>query len=365
MLALSLLAAAGNEPPSLPTSECAGPSPVTAENASWGQLRMDARSVWTQSNGGGVLVAVLDTGVSAAAPALSGAVHTGDDTDCRGRGTALAGLIAARPVDGSPVVGIAPAAGILPVRIVGDDGKPTAQGLAAGIQTALAGNAKIIMLGTGVTTPDDELRDAVQAAEAADAVVIAPISADKENPVWYPAAYESVLAVNGEAPDGKATVAAPATAGVDLLAPAAGFGIAPVGSGHYQVGGTAVAAAYTAGTAALLRSARPQLSADQVRHRLETTAEHPVRASDAATHGFGAVDPYAAVATTAGEPSPVPMQRERLALPAEPETPAAPRIAALVAAGAVAAAAVAVAALAWIRQSRRRRAGWPPAPKGR
>lgn len=81
------------------------------ESESWAQRRMAASRAWSLAEGA-VRVAVVGTGVSAQAPALAGAVLRGTDlangagdSDCSGHGTFLAGLLAARPVEGalSPV----------------------------------------------------------------------------------------------------------------------------------------------------------------------------------------------------------------------------------------------------------------------
>ena len=367
---LALVAAPGTafaagEVPALPSGDkaCVGSSPVTAERPAWGQLRMNAEAVWPLSKGGGVRVAIVDSGVSSAAPALAGAVLPGADVvaggtadnDCKGRGTVLAGLVAARPIDDSPLVGVAPDAQVLPVRIAGVDGKVDAKRIADGIRAAVAGGAGVVVVGVGVPTPSDDLFQAARAAEAANVVVVAPVSGDTDPQVWFPAAYPTVIAVNGEGPDGKATVQAPVAAGVDLVAPAAAVSLAPVGTGHYTVAGTAVAAAYAGGAAALLRGRHPDLTAQQVRSRLETTAEHPLRQADLATLGAGSVDAYAAVAVLDADPVTLPGDPAPLALPVAPPAPAAPRIAALTGVAAVTAAAMATAVLAWVRQSRRRR----------
>jgi hypothetical protein len=352
--------------PTLPASvdQCVGPSPVTVGDPSWAQERMAAAEAWPLSKGRGVLVAVLDTGVSGGTKALAGVVGKGADvvagghadSDCRGRGTALAGIVAARPVHGSGLAGVAPAADVFPVRIVGQDGQVHAAAVAAGIRAAVAAKAEVVLIGTGVAAGDAGLKKAVGEAEAADVLVVAAVSGQAENPVWYPAAYDTVLAVNGEQADGTATAALPAAAGVDLVAPGVdAVSVAPSGDGQYAVSGSAVAAAYTAGAAALLRSAQPGLTARQVRARLEATAEHPLRKADLASRGAGAVDAYAAVAGLGPEPSLLPEQPAPLVLPQPPAADRAPRVAALVSAATVAATGLALAALAWIRQVRRAR----------
>ncbi|NEB65100.1 S8 family serine peptidase, partial [Streptomyces diastaticus] len=83
------------------------------------------------------------------------------------------------------------------------------------------------------------------------------------------------------------------TDGVDLVAPGAGVvSGGPRGSGHYLGAGASVAAAYTAGTAALLRAARPDETPAQIAHRLTATA-YPADVPQ--------LDAYAAVTTVLGD----------------------------------------------------------------
>jgi hypothetical protein len=368
--------AAGAVPPALPTGTdtCVGASPVSATRPSWPVARLAPQSVWPLSRGGGVVVAVVDTGVSAVPPALAGAVLPGTDivrggpadTDCRGRGTALAGLVAGRPVSGTTMVGLAPASTILPVRITDERGQIPASGLARGIRAATAGGAKVILVGTGVPTPDPDLRAAVDDAVAHDIVVVAPVAGrggggdvGADQVVWYPAAFEPVLAVGGVSPQGLPTEASPARAGVDLVAPGSGAVTAGPAGGHYSVGGPAVAAAFVAAAAALVRAYFPTLSQAQVCRRLRLTAESPpAGARAAAALGAGEVDPYAAVTVIAPQEATVPVSGDgpaRVTLPGTPPAGRAGTVAALVAAGAVAAAGLAFATVTTVIHGRRRR----------
>jgi subtilisin family serine protease len=139
--------------------------------------------------------------------------------------------------------------------------------------------------------------------------------------VWFPAAYQEVIAVAGVNLDGKPSQTSQPAAGVDLLGPDVGaITGGPAGEGHYSVGGSAVGAAYVAGTAALLRSYRPALTRAQARERMELTAEHLPGVAHSATAGAGTIDPYAALsvvdpALAARVISPPP---DRVVLPAPP-----------------------------------------------
>ncbi|MEU4240063.1 S8 family serine peptidase [Actinoplanes sp. NPDC026619] len=303
LLLVAALAAAPATPPTLPTPAdgCVPPSPVTSTDTPPPLKLLAPREIWPVTRGAGVVVAVVDTGVSATAPDLRGAVRPGTDItggrgdrDCRGRGTALAGIVAARPRGNAGFTGMAPAATVLPIRVTDADGKLTGDRIAAGIRAAASAGAGVILVATGVTTPNGALADAVRFAVSHDALVVASAadsgsgSAAAEPPVAYPAAYPEVLAVSAAG-----ATPAPAAAGVDLAAPADGaFSIAPSGSGHYGVEGAGVAAAYVAGAAALVRSYWPSLTAAQVRDRLETTARP-------APGGPGTLDAYAAVTALA------------------------------------------------------------------
>lgn len=285
---------------------CVGAAPTRAGGVPWALRRIAPELIWPLTRGSNVVVAVVDTGVSAAAPPLAGAVLPGRDvvlmgradSDCAGRGTALAGIVAARPVTGSPFAGLAPEAEILPVRITDNRGQLNAQTLADGISAAAAGGADVILVGTGIPIDTGELRAAVQNAVQAGALIVAPVnpqgpSGGRPPAAWYPAAYPDVVGVGDLGTDG--TLPELPIPGCDLLAPGSGsISIAPVGDGHYAVGGTPVAAAHVAGVAALIRAYDPALPPSAVRQRLLATAESLPRSAPA-------LDAYAAV--TAAAPS--------------------------------------------------------------
>ncbi|MCT9083909.1 hypothetical protein N4G65_46395, partial [Streptomyces fulvoviolaceus] len=92
---------AGGDSTSLPSiplaladdAPCTAASDRTARYATWAQQSLSLSHAWQLSRGEGVTVAVVDTGVSAEAPALSGRVTAVGDAgeDCVGHGTFTAG----------------------------------------------------------------------------------------------------------------------------------------------------------------------------------------------------------------------------------------------------------------------------------
>jgi type VII secretion-associated serine protease mycosin len=229
------------------------------------------------TKGAGVVVGVVDQGVSAGHRDLKGAVLAGRDTvaqrnnahlDPDGHGTAMAGIIAARGRGGSGLLGIAPEAKILPVRPSNDT-----TFAAAGIRWAASHGAKVINVSFAIGGSEN-LQAAVQEAAAADVVLVGAVgnSGDEDNALEYPVGYPEVLGVG--AVDRHGTVAAFSQHGpqVDLVAPGTDIPTLYPGDDYRTVRGTSDAAAIVSGAAALVRARFPDLSAAEVVQRLTSTA---------------------------------------------------------------------------------------------
>jgi membrane-anchored mycosin MYCP len=304
--------------PALP-GQCAGQTVKAVRTTPWAQSLLDPGGVWAFTRGAGQLVAVVDTGVSATAPALAGAVLPGRNmvtggpanTDCLGEGTFAAGIIAARQVGGA-FTGLAPGARILPVDVVAASGLVAPSAVAAGIRFAVDSGASVVDVSLSVQPgPTAALSAAVRYAEARNVVVVAPVATvtngsltGSVNTVTYPAAYPGVIAVSAVGQGGSPMSTGRPGVRVDLAAPGDGVvSTGPRGGGDLTGGGSGVATAFVAAAAALLRSYYPQLTALEVSHRLEVTADRPGTAVPDPQVGYGIVDPYAAVTAVLPEES--------------------------------------------------------------
>jgi membrane-anchored mycosin MYCP len=285
-------------------ADCAGAVDEVIPAVPWAQKWLAPNRIWPLTKGESVLVAVVDTGVSGAAPALTGAVAPGGTslsgnpdpaTDCAGRGTFMAGIIAARPVAGAGFAGLAPAALVLPVRVTDRAEEVDPAKLAKGIRHAADAGAQVIAVSVS-SGPSADLQAAVTYALSRNAVVLADAVGREKEQKPYPAAYEGVIAVAGMNASG-----APVGGGAitpALLAPETDVqSLPPAGKGHLIATGTGIAVAFAAGTAALVRSYHPGLTAAQVHERLQATADHPATRTPDRTMGYGVVNPYSAVAT--------------------------------------------------------------------
>ena len=385
----------------------------------WWLADLHVTQAWQKSEGSGITVAVLGTGVDAHYPGLAGSVITGPDYTGSGRspgspywgveGTAVAGIIAAHERD-SGLVGVAPAAKILSVRVTLEFNDPLAfdpaisgrlpDAIAAGIRYAADHGARIIDLpldpGTlGLTSKGDPdaaggspaERAAIAYALSRDVVLVAPAGDDGlgSGIVNYPAAYPGVIAVGAISRTGQLASFSSRRSYASLTAPGVSLIAAAPPDGHDTISSTSTASGIVAGVAALVLSRFPHLTVSQVTQvLLESTATtatggglSPLPARSSAGAGYGTVDAtralaMAAVIAAANQPR----QAAPVASPHQPTRPvvaAPPRPTASTLAGSVLRDAVAavsvliillVAALLIVR-SRRVRGQARPADRAR
>jgi membrane-anchored mycosin MYCP len=279
----------------------------------WPQVRYDLAALSQVSQGAGVTVAVLDSGVDTVNPQLAGQVVAGGDmldstgdgrTDCVGHGTAVASIIAARPMPGAGLSGLAPAARILAIRVSdridngeGVTGSGDLQDLVDGIKEAVRRRPGVMNLSISTTADNPDLRAAIQSALDADIVVVAAAGNyhDRGDPRPYPASYDGVVGVGGIGADGQRVAKSQVGSYVDIVAPGdAVIGAAP-GSGHVTNQGTSFATPFVAATAALIRAKWPQLDRAEVVRRLLATADPAAGARPSPDYGYGVVNPMRAL----------------------------------------------------------------------
>ena len=274
--------------------------------AQWHLRTLDITRAHHISRGAGITVAVVDSGVDATHPDLTGNVaegrdfvgETGGRVDRNGHGTGVAALIAAHGHgSGDGVLGLAPRATILPLRVSDERGRYSSADAARAVRWAADHGADVINVSGGASTDDPRLRQAVGYAESRDVVVVASAGNTDQGDrhVLYPAAYPGVVAVS--AVDGNGEFSPQSVRGPKVALAAPGVKVVTAALRHeYAVGvGTSDAAALISGTAALVRAEYPSLDAGAVVNRLIRTADdHGPRGRDA-RFGYGIVDPVAAL----------------------------------------------------------------------
>lgn len=280
----------------------------------WGYAAVGAPAAAAASAGTGVTVALLDAGVDAAHPDLAGSVLTGHDmtsaapdgtTDATGRGTMAASIIAGH----GSVTGVSPGAKILPVRVIDAQGSGREAALVSGILWAANNGADIISISAATASASDVSLSAVGYATSGGIAVIAAAGDSRTadgNPAAYPAAFPGVVAVSAVNINGNALDTATAGPQIQLSAPGEQVMAATADSARAPGSGTALAAAFAAGSAAgVLASARtatPAAQGAQAIPFLISTAKDLGAAGRDDLTGAGLVQPAAAIAATAAAP---------------------------------------------------------------
>ncbi len=273
---------------------------------------MDFQKVWSASQGQGVTVAVVDTGVDGSSPDLTGQVLKGKDVtgggdaqdDTAGHGTGMASVIAGHghgPNNSSGVMGLAPQAKILPIKI--SDTKDWGQvEWARGIRDAVDLGADVINLSfvDSQGYPGSEGAEAIEYAQQRDVVVVAGTGNEGAAELEYPAKLPGVVAVGAVDESLEIWDNSNFGPGVTLTAPGVGIvRAAPNRStGYAEADGTSDATAYASATAALVRAKYPDLTAGQVINRLiksATLLDHDVKTVPDEEFGYGIIRPYAAL----------------------------------------------------------------------
>jgi subtilisin family serine protease len=178
--------------------------------------------------------------------------------------------------------------------------------------------ATVLNLSLTVFQDVPEIKQAVEYAQAHDVLVVAAAgnNHDQGNPRPYPAAYPGVLGVGSIDIAGARAPDSQAGDYVDLVAPGVKVTGCDPGAGQELWQGTSFATPFVSGTAALVRSAWPRLTADQVAERLIRTASAARGGAGSPEYGAGVVNPYRAVTDTTvdsaaapGRSAPIPAQQ--------------------------------------------------------
>ncbi|MGW4198993.1 S8 family serine peptidase [Streptomyces sp. NPDC005004] len=275
----------------------------------WYLDAMGADEIWKYSTGKGVKVAVIDSGVNPNTPSLKGQVLVDEvpksvayhvTQDYNGHGTDMAELIAGTGAGGG-VKGLAPDAKIIPYRIYESSLKDPKEkertpDSTAAIRAAADSDAKIINMSFASPYYSVDEEEAVKYAASKGKLLFAGIgnSGGEGNKGQYPAQDDHAIGVS--AIDKSGTVAKFSTHGnyVDLAAP----GVAipawcdTTFTNYCVKDGTSAATAIASASAALVWSAHPDWTANQVLRALIDTAGRSWPKDKPGTYlGYGVVRP--------------------------------------------------------------------------
>jgi subtilisin family serine protease len=297
----------------------------------WHLPAIEAPDAWDTNAGSGVVVAIVDSGISLG----------GDDLDCRplagefnaftntaapgagaddnGHGTHVAGTVGQCTNNGVGVAGVAGNSSLMAVKVLDAAGSGLNSYIASGIVWAAENGADIINLSLRATCPSAIQFDAVDTAIAAGVVVVAATGNDANEPgysgqIGSPACHPAVIAVGATDYNDDRSPYSNWGSAIDVVAPGGdmsadengdgrGDGVLqekfdsadPTDWGYWWMDGTSMAAPHVSGTAALMLSANPAATIDQVKKALEVTATDRGASGWDMYYGHGLIDAERAI----------------------------------------------------------------------
>lgn len=242
---------------------------------------LDRGAVFGDSRGGGVTVAIIDSGVEPDHPAVGGRlvrslrVEPGDDgprvvedpdrVDLVGHGTACAGIIHA----------IAPEAELVSIRVLGADNRGGGPSFAAAIEWAIAQGFGVVNLSLSSRSEAMAERFHELADEAYFANTLLVSAANNVVGASYPSLFAAVVSVAAhDAGDPDVWFYNPSPP-VEFGAHGLDVDVAWRGGTRIRATGNSFAAPHLAGRAALIRAYHPDASPFEVKAMLAATATDP------------------------------------------------------------------------------------------
>lgn len=290
-------------------------SPVSDYGHSWNNNMVNAPEVWNRGyTGQDVVVAVVDTGVDFTHADLDGNIwrnadeivgngidddgngyvddvlgwdfvgHDNNPMDTNGHGTHVAGTIAAEH-DGVGITGVAYNAQIMPVRVLGSSGSGSNLGVADGIRYAADNGADVINLSLGSNSYNSSIEAAVRYATEQGSIVVMAAGNNGYSQPGYPARFATQWGLSVGAVDRSRRIASFSNrAGWDsrlqhVVAPGVGIESILPGNDYASISGTSMAVPHVAGVVALMLSANPNLTHDQIRQIITGSTTQPGVAS--------------------------------------------------------------------------------------
>lgn len=291
----------------------ASPLPIgSVFSSEWGLQAVEAPKVWSKGiTGKGITVAVVDTGVDVSIGDLEGNLIPGynaltggtfvDTVDDNGHGTQVASLIAGNG-QGLGLIGVAPEAKILPVKVFDSSGDGNVQSVQLGIRWAADHGAKIINISMGSSTLDAQLQEAVKYALTKDCLIVAASGNHLDNEeanILYPASLPGVIAVGAMTEDYKIAPFSNTGSNLDFIAPGTHIFtdvVDNIGINKLIFSeGTSMASPFVSGVAALIWSAHPDWSAQQVSSNIKQSAKRLDVSGRNSQFGFGLPNAYRSV----------------------------------------------------------------------
>lgn len=268
----------------------------------WHLPKIQTPSAWDVTKGEGVTIAVLDTGVDGGhqdlvnqlLPGYNAADGSSTTSDVMGHGTAVAGTASAQTNNSVGVASIAWGAKILPVRVTNDPtGAAYYSDIARGLNWAADHNADVANISFDGISNSASVTTAAQYMRGKGGVVIAAAGNSGIDPGFTDNPY--IISVSAtDSNDAKASWSNYGSF-IDVAAPGVSIPTTKMGNAYSKWSGTSFSSPVTAGVAALIMAANPNLTPDEVEKVLKESADKIAGTDFHPYFGNGRVNAAAAV----------------------------------------------------------------------
>lgn len=278
----------------------------------WGLEKINAPAAWDSTTGSAeVIIAVIDSGIDPEHPDLAGKLWTNpgetanaidddsngklndlhgwnflgannDLTDTNGHGTQVTGVIAAASNNGQGIAGVCWGCKIMPLKVMSAGGVANYSDIVRAVDYAVEKGADVINISLGGYSASQALKEAIDAAVAANIMVVAGAGNDNVATLFYPAAYDEVLAVAATTQTDQHSSFSNFGGWVDVSAPGEAIRTTFDGGDYGDGSGTSLSAPFVSGLAGLIRSRWPLWNQAMVKNQVLRTAD----AIDAANPGM-------------------------------------------------------------------------------
>ena len=267
-------------------------SSIMSTGVDWGVSSYGIPEIWQKSQGKGVTVAVIDSGV-AQHTHLECADYrnfTSDSEfyDTLGHGTHVAGISAST---GGRCKGVAPKARLLSLKVLGHSGFGSNEHVAQAVRHATKVGADIICMSLGGSSPSKGVHNAIEEAHGGGVITVCAAGNDAGS-VNFPAAFPETVAVG--AVDSKGHACEFSCRGRQIIVAAPGEDITStwLNNDYATLSGTSMAAPFVAGVLALYLSAwKDRENPPDVFEVLRETCTDVGQAGHDDIYGWGLIDP--------------------------------------------------------------------------
>ena len=275
-------------------------------SSQWHLPQISAPNAWDITTGASsITIGFIDSGAQPDHPDLASKLVTGwnfltgttNTSDSLGHGTATAGTAGAGTNNSTGVAGVAWASPIMPLVVVDSTGSASYSNIANAITYAADHGIRVMNISIAGSSSSSTLQSAVTYAWNKGSIVVAAAGNSSTSTPYYPAACQYAVSVS--ATDSNNNLASFSNYGswIDLAAPGVSITTLNTGSSYASWSGTSFSAPIVAGTAALVLSVKPSLSASSLVSLLEQNADN---IGSSTYFGYGLVDAYKAVVAAKG-----------------------------------------------------------------